>query len=388
MKKIIIIISSLIFAILIGLFTYSAYEYYKALHSDDPIDPYLQVELGQATVVRWAISFDIEKEWKFNLIENDSIVTYTGSEATIFWPDRSITQIWENSKFHIHKMQVAQDYSKIEIEASLIDGKIYSTIVRTLYPESYLRVKLSNQNTVAWVRGTEFSINLVNDYIHSVDHSVSLENKSFNIFANNSVIILPGEIVWAKNILQKLTSEVLDSAWEYSSNIRNSDYIKQHSEIVKSSWEKISGNLTKNNYWDIFVRKILSYFNSFNDLEIAKKINSLDISQVSEIPTEFLLKYYQKFKIWDFVKERDILRWAMYQVAELDKNFAKIINILATESLWDKLNFPTLNLENSTQILNNYSNQTSVLIDKVIKDLWKKDYSQEIRNSIENWFRN
>lgn len=386
MKKFLIILCSIIFTIIVGLFLYSAYLYYVALHIDDPIDPFLKVEQWNATVVRWKFSFDIEKDWNFWLLENDSIVTYTGSEATIFWPDRSITQIWENSQFHIHKMQVAQDYSKIEIEASLLDGKIYSTIVRTLYPESYLRVKLPNQNTIAWVRGTEFSINLEKNYIHSIDHSITLENNNLNIFGKKFVLVMPGEIVSASNILEKLTQEIIDKTWEYSSNIKNSNYIQEHSQNIENSWKKISWILSENNYWDIFVRKILSYFDSFNDLEIAKKINSLDINQISEIPTEFLLKYYQKFKIWDFAKERDILRWAIIKISEIDKNMINLVETLTIESLWDKLDFPTINLENSTKILDKYSNKTSQKIEEIINNISNKNYNDELIKSLENLF--
>lgn len=41
MKKIIITIFSLIAVIFLSAFGYSSYQYYKALHIDDPIQPYL-----------------------------------------------------------------------------------------------------------------------------------------------------------------------------------------------------------------------------------------------------------------------------------------------------------------------------------------------------------
>ncbi len=39
-------------AIFIVLFGLKAYQFYSFLHMDDPIDPYLQVLAGQATIVR------------------------------------------------------------------------------------------------------------------------------------------------------------------------------------------------------------------------------------------------------------------------------------------------------------------------------------------------
>lgn len=40
-KKILIIIFALIAVVFLSAFGYSSYQYYKALHIDDPIQPYL-----------------------------------------------------------------------------------------------------------------------------------------------------------------------------------------------------------------------------------------------------------------------------------------------------------------------------------------------------------
>ena len=46
---------SIVFSILPAFFlffSFSAYQYYVALHSDDPIVPYVLIDTGMATVVR------------------------------------------------------------------------------------------------------------------------------------------------------------------------------------------------------------------------------------------------------------------------------------------------------------------------------------------------
>ena len=58
-------------------------------------------------------------------------------------------------------MQVARDYSSIEIEFALEQGQVWSTVVRTIYPGSYFRTKIPGQGVVAGVRGTVYDIDLV-----------------------------------------------------------------------------------------------------------------------------------------------------------------------------------------------------------------------------------
>jgi hypothetical protein len=86
----------------------------------------------------------------------------------------------------IQKMRVASDYSRIELELALENGKVWNTVVRTLYPDSYFRVKLPKNGTIAGVRGTIFDIDLTSDVIRSSDHAVILSD----IFGNN-VTLLP-----------------------------------------------------------------------------------------------------------------------------------------------------------------------------------------------------
>lgn len=58
------------------------------------------------------------------------------------------------------------------------------------------------------MRGTTFDIDLTRGYIHSVDHGMQLSDRF-----GNSVTLLPGELVSAKNILQKLSQSVIDLSW-------------------------------------------------------------------------------------------------------------------------------------------------------------------------------
>ncbi len=84
--------------------------------------------------MRGNITIQLDTSEQYNIQEKDTIIVHPESESTIFWPDHSTTQLGSDSTFAIQKMQVADDYSKIEIEATLLQGKIYTNMIRTLYP--------------------------------------------------------------------------------------------------------------------------------------------------------------------------------------------------------------------------------------------------------------
>ncbi len=89
---------------------------------------------------------------KYDIEEGDVVLTKANSQATVFWPDSSTTHLGEDTKMIIDTMKVSDDYSKIQLEARLEKGKVWSNIVRTLYPESYVRFRLPDQKLVAGVR--------------------------------------------------------------------------------------------------------------------------------------------------------------------------------------------------------------------------------------------
>lgn len=141
MKKIL----SWILVILLSGFTVafgaSTYRYYQALHADDPIDPYLLVEEGTATITRGTLAIDMTKNETYDLSEGDVIITRESSLAVIHWPDHSTTRLGANSRLTIDRMRVTKDYSQIELVARLESGKAWSNIVRTLYPGSRVELR-------------------------------------------------------------------------------------------------------------------------------------------------------------------------------------------------------------------------------------------------------
>jgi hypothetical protein len=102
------------------------------------------------------------------------------------------------------------------------------------------------------VRGTVFEINLDQNYIHSVDHSVSLQN-SFGKF----VTLLPGESVMATDIFKKITGG-LDVAWNSLNSIKDASYTELRDTELRASYTILTGKSFAIGIWDRFVRWILS----------------------------------------------------------------------------------------------------------------------------------
>lgn len=383
MKKFFLAISVILVTIFLTAMGVSAYKYYRAIHADDPIDPYLLVDSGAARIVRGDVTISLSEHEKYSLKEKDTIITEEKSEATLFWPDRSTTQLGAETTFAINKMQVAEDYSKIELEATLMQGKIYTDMIRTLYPGSRMSVRIPEHNIVAGVRGTVFSLNLTENYIHSIDHAVMLENNFFQ-----SSLLLPGEIASATNIFEKLGREVLDQLWEDAMTLKNETYKSVRADEMARAWEILAGNLVKKNYWDEFVRWILSFFNAFKELEFVRTIESLDAEAILKIPSDALTKLYQNLKIGDFALERDVIRGAMFEISKADKAVQSWLEILSSESLWDKMQFPNLDLHNSQKILNDFAKNSALDLDAIFKNLSEKNYADEVTNGLKKMFHN
>ncbi len=85
----------------------------------------------------------------YGIQEGDIIITRIDSLSVIAWPDHSTTRLGANSRLTIERMRVADDYSKIELVASLESGKVWSNIVRTLYPDSRVEFHIPRTGTVA-----------------------------------------------------------------------------------------------------------------------------------------------------------------------------------------------------------------------------------------------
>ena len=366
-KHIFFAILAILASIFIIAFAMTTYRYYQAIHSDDPINPYLSVEKWQATIARWNIAIDMTTPESYDLVEWDIIITRDDSLAIIAWPDHSLTRLGANSRLTIERMRVADDYSHIELVAVLESGKAWSNIVRTLYPDSRIEFRLPKSGTVAWVRGTIFEINLDANYIHSVDHSVTLSNTFGKL-----VTLMPGESVMASDIFKKITAE-LDTAWISLNTIKDSTYTSIRNTQLRATYSILTGKSNIQKTWDHIVRWILSWFSAFRDINIVTAINVGDISNMANMPQQVIMKWYQAFQSKDFVQERDHFRWTIISLANWFTNGDKIIESLTRWALWDMQSSSGITLQNTQILLNNYAQKTGTTVDTILSSIKKID---------------
>lgn len=246
----------------------------------------------------------------------------------IAWPDHSTTRLGAQSRLTIIRMRVADDYSHIELVASLESGKIWSNIVRTLYPDSRIEFYLPKSGTVAGVRGTVFEINLENNYIHSVEHSVTLENSIGQL-----TTLLPGDAVQVNNIFSKIISG-LDTAWISLNSLQDNTYMSLRNAQLRDTYTLLAGNVTIYTIWDNFVRWILGWFAPFQDIALIASINSGNLADMATMPQVLVMKWYQSLQSADFIQERDQFRGVIMSWKDNIQG-DQLIDNLTKGAIWD-----------------------------------------------------
>ena len=93
MKKIFSIILIVFVFLFVVFFGHATYQYYVALHSDDPITPYVTVESGALTLVRGTVAIDMVQSERYNLAEGDRVLVGKNGFSVISWPDHSTTRL-------------------------------------------------------------------------------------------------------------------------------------------------------------------------------------------------------------------------------------------------------------------------------------------------------
>jgi FecR protein len=361
LKNIIFSIFPIFVSVFVIAFGMTTYCYYSAIHSDDPISPSLLVEQWTATITRGSVAIDMTTPESYEIEEWDIIITRADSLAVINWPDHSTTRLGANSRLTIERMRVAADYSQIELVASLESGKVWSNIVRTLYPDSHVEFHIPRSGTVAGVRGTVFEINLDSNYIHSIDHSVTLSNSIGQL-----VTLLPGDAVAANNILTKIQTK-LDTTWIAANTLADTAFMKVRNTELRETYTQLStssGGIF--DLWDRFVRWILSFFPSFEAITTLSAISSWDLENMTGISLSSMMRWYQSFQSTDFVQERDQFRGAIVSIRGQLTNGDQIIESLTRGAMWDMMSASGLTLTNTRGLLDTYAKKTGTTLDSLI----------------------
>jgi FecR protein len=378
MKKIILTTIALFLLGVMCMFSYSAYQYYRAIHSDDPIDPYLQVLIWSATIVRdRETSISLIAPETYTLEETDVIITRASSDAVIHWPDRSETRLGPDSRLTIDRMRVLADYSSIEIELSLERGKNWTRVVRTLYPGSYFRMRLPDNGIVAGVRGSTFEVNLDRHYIQSVDHALALTDR-----LGQTVTLLPGELVDSRNILLRLTSSILDTSWNTINALYDQEESLRREALVQTRLALLSGWSEVSSYYDRLIRWILSLMPGFGDIRIFESIQDLSLDRAQDITEENLLRAYQYVQDKKFVQERERIRTLLIEKWKASNKGSIYLESLGRGALWDSIGFSGMTLESANTLGREYAKTLNQNIDTVLGVIPLRDLDTRARETL------
>jgi hypothetical protein len=382
-KNILFLVWVILLLVFISFFGYSTYQYYRAIHADDPIDPYLRVSSGSVTIVRHELAIDMTIGDRYNLMEKDILITGHDGLAMIHWPDRSITRIGSESRMVITRMHTEEDYSRIEISYDLEKWKVWNTVIRTLYPGSYFEVQLpKNHGTIAGVRGTVFEINLDRNYIHSVDHSVHLTN-----ILGQAVTLLPGELVEATDILKKLTQATLDRAWwEYNRVQDNAERLLQSVSIEKSL-ERLNGTFGLGSFWDGFVRFFLKQIPLFSDIRLMEQIRWIWKYTPESISIEDAMHWYQHLQDTKFIQERESIRILLEKEFQNQSSGSIYIEALARSALWDRMSFSGMELKSADIYINMYAKEVDKKIQWVLRVIPASELQNKARETLRSLLR-
>ena len=376
MKKILITSFLVLLFGLFLMFGYSAFLYYQALHSDDPIAPYVMVEKWATTVVRGDIAVDMTIWEKYDLEEKDIIITKKATLATVYWPDHSMTRLDELSRITIERLKVAKDYTTIELAATLESGKAWTRVVRTIYPGSFFEVRLPEGGIIAGVRGTTFDINLTNGYIQAVDHSIALADGAWR-----SQTLLPGELVSSKNIVEKLSTTVLDTTWSIWNQTKDDAQIALRFAQESDMIDRLKGTTDGiSKVWDDFVRFILSFIPGFHDITLFEVL-LWNTATTPSFSTQDIVSLYQRIQDKNFVQEREALRSVFQNTLSSVPEAQKYLESFARWALWDQMSFTGMTLPNGEKLLESYTKTLDGQIQNILEVIPLKDIEEKAKET-------
>ncbi len=281
------------------------------------------------------------------ILENgDAIETKSASKATVTWPDRSITRLGENTRITIRKMDVTMNYEKIQISYDIKKGKVWNTIIRSMLGDSYFEARLPKNDIVAAVRGTVFEINLDARYIHAVSHDMILSDNT-----GKSVSLLPWDLVSSEDILLRRGKEWLDATWASWNTLADRTYENSRSLLIEKSMLLLSGKWKEGNIGERFLRWILSFFPSFEELDLVKKLSIGTLENLENMWEWVFIKYYQKLQSTSLIEAKDKVRGYLIEKTVTDPNKKSLQNSLKHGALWDTIDFPGEELSASKKAL-------------------------------------
>lgn len=250
-------------------------------------NPYVLVTKWNAIIKR-DIIINLKEKEKKDLKINDKITTFNESNATVFWPDWSITRMWPKSAITISEMSASKDLSSIKIKFNIEQWKTWSNIVKFMTKDSHFTETYDFGNYAATVRWTVFEINLEDNYIHAVNHDVNLidikNNETYNV----------QQWLWRNlsNPKNVAPNEIFNQDWIDENLKLDNDFLK---ELLERWQKKISDAIKKQTIWTniITYTKTKLWMEDYLIADVSKSIASWKsdaIEKIKSIVPELSLK--------------------------------------------------------------------------------------------------
>lgn len=311
------------------------------------VNPYILVTDWNAIIKRDKI-IKISKWQRENLFKWDKIRTLSKTTATLFWPDWSITRLWERSSINITDLNLNKDTTS-NIKFDIGSWKSWSNIVRYMDNSTFTET-YDNERLAATVRWTIFEINVDRDYVHSVNHSVVI-----NDVANNKDYEVPEwKIRKSTWTLDFLTDKSLENAWENWN--KKEDVIYINSLLIE--WRKKIDSTVKDLKLKESINDLIDW--KTQDIWWIKAVlnNSLNDNSKKEL-NKFFLNLYQN------INNIPNNSWTIQLKANLrdeiinssnDKDRPRYINDFLRLNLFDYIDSINNNFSDSQNVLKNYIN--------------------------------
>ncbi len=338
-----LLIVALLFLALSSMIGWSFYSYYTILHANETSHSYILSLSGNVTLWKNEEKILLEHQESYGknadeLLEVGDIIDVSSwAMAVIYWPDQSVSRLSWGSRLVIETLNVSSDLSQIQIATSLEKWRVWSNVVRAMFGNSYFTTRVPNYQVTAAVRWTVYEIDAENDYIHSMNHAITLEDAN-----GKKNTIIGGEIVKISDIFTKLKATVLDPIWIYM----NTSFDKNHQEELTTYIKTSVELLQPKNIIDRFVLWILSFSKNMRTLIDYARISSTNTISISgNASREALIRWYQDLQSQALTAEKVVSKIELQDkilssIPESEK--ASFREVFARSNIFESIDSPEL----------------------------------------------
>lgn len=319
--------------------------------------------------------------------------TKQDSLAVIEWWDWSVTRLGWNTHIEIDELYVSDSVDRLNIAFELFSWKTRSNILSYIPWDSYF--KQSFMDMEAAVRWTVYNVDLENDYLYVLDHSVYVESESWDTYEVNSKE--PFELSSFSFIqLQNFIKDYRDSLFDEINRKMDSQLISHLKNNINEKLDNIY-EASRVDIWEIdqqkqeeLYEKVLTSYQNLNKfwsedwylfelkLDLKEKLYWLSNQEEKTLVAKsfsYDVKDAAENKNYDYLN----------QILEKLKNNEININE-SIKNYVDNINYDNINSDLRNSIQNNYDTLINSLGLEEIDRQWIIDSANNVKNNFRESF--